>query len=165
MSITFSITSEDADAMLADLRRVFPALVAGSALPIDLRVAGNGLPPMQEQPNRDPAPAKTGEVLDPPPKTKKDKTTKKGETIDAVPLSNSSSENAADNSAGATGGETDIPSLDDLRAKLMALGKVEGGHEKAFALLEKVGAKSASTVPEAKRAEVIAEVNKLLEAK
>lgn len=57
------------------------------------------------------------------------------------------------------------PTLDDMRAALKKLGSAPGhGADAVFKLLEQFGAKTSPGVPEDKRATVIAEVNKLLEA-
>ncbi len=54
--------------------------------------------------------------------------------------------------------KTAVPPIEDVRAALMKLAK-EKGDDDVWNMLEKYKAKSASTVPEAKRAELIAEID------
>lgn len=124
MTISVTVTGDSADAMIADLQRIFPALVAGTPLP-----------PMQEQPKP--------EVV-PPKKDTKKTAEKKPETIEATK-------------------NVDQPDLETVRAKLKSLGATEGlGHDKVFEVLGKYGAKNASTVPEGRRAEIVAEIDALI---
>lgn len=71
--------------------------------------------------------------------------------------------------AKAKGKQTDLeekiaetPTIEDLRAKLQALGSKKD-HETVFKTLEPYGVRKASELPPEKRAEVIATVDKLLE--
>lgn len=157
--------------MLSDLQRLFPSLVAGTALP-----------PMQEQPreNREPLPEPNVKEIEPSkqrkPRTPKAepaaeevKTEDKGEstasasTDAAKTASPSESEtNTASTDSPSPTGET-IPDIEDLRARLKTLGATEGfGHDKVFEVLGKYDAKNASTVPVEKRAACIAEIDDLL---
>lgn len=57
-----------------------------------------------------------------------------------------------------------VPDIEAVRASLKALGSAENhGTDAVFALLEQYGAKNASTVPEDKRADLIAAINQKLE--
>lgn len=157
MSIHFqvNIDGETTDEAIAEFRKVFGALLGDTP--------------------RTTAPL-TGEVLDLAPKpargrTKKDK---EPETIEgtANPLPDASSAEKTESDSTASSAEksdtsassaSSIPDLDTVRAKLKALGATDGlGHDKVFEVLGKYGAKNASTVPEDKRAELIAEIDTLL---
>ena len=134
MSISVTVSGDTTDAIIADLKRIFPSLLAGTALP-----------PMQEQPSREPAPQ---EVI--PPKERKSRTTKpkEPETIEGTVNTDAPAE---------------IPDIELVRHKLKSLGSTDGlGHDKVFEVLGKYGAKNASTVPEDKRTELIAEIDGLI---
>ncbi|TWA89545.1 hypothetical protein [Bradyrhizobium stylosanthis] len=168
MPISMTFSNESADGILADLQRIFPALVSGGQLP-----------PMQEQPaaNREPLPESNVKEIEPKPcksRTPKEETGKKD---DAPSVAESSTEAASStattSAAGDTGAASEttaspsdaIPDIEDLRARLKTLGATEGfGHDKVFEVLGKYGAKNASTVPEEKRADCIEEIDELLKA-
>lgn len=171
MSITVTFANDTADGILSDLQRIFPALVAGTPLP-----------PMQDQPVREPAtaPKEPTEVI-PPKKTRgaaaklaaADKVIDEtGEVVKDrdAPLadapaaetrsSSASSEGEASSSASTAASVVD---LDTLRAKLKQVGATDGlGHDKVFEILGKYGVKTASTVPEDKRADVVADLDAAL---
>ncbi|WGV57816.1 hypothetical protein QIH01_20305 [Brevibacillus brevis] len=60
-----------------------------------------------------------------------------------------------------TGGDEDIPTVVQLRAKAQEIGKTAEGKATIKALLEKFGSKSLSDVPDEKRAVFMAELDKL----
>lgn len=137
MSISVTVSGDNTDEIIADLKRIFPSLMAGTALP-----------PMQEQPKRD-EPAPQQEVIPPAKETKKRAAkTKEPETIEGTVNKDEPAE---------------IPDIELVRHKLKSLGATDGlGHDKVFEVLGKYGAKNASTVPEARRAELIAEIDGLI---
>jgi hypothetical protein len=163
MPISLTIDAETPEGLMADIRTLFPS----------------ALPPMQEQPreNREPLPAENVKEIEPPKRTRKTKEKEdakapEGESDAASQSANSTasetdaskSSSTASESTGAPSpsGET-IPDIEDLRARLKTLGATEGfGHDKVFEVLGKYGAKNASTVPEEKRADCIAEIDALL---
>lgn len=163
MTISFHLECATADEVLHDLQRLFPHLMSG---------ATPGLPPMQEQPKREPEPVKSGEIIEPAPKKTRGKKDKEPETIEAAPLPDASTvvdtpsastPSEAETSTTSASSAPSVPELDDVRAKLKTLGATDGlGHDKVFELLGKYGAKNASTVPEDKRAALIAEIDELL---
>lgn len=59
------------------------------------------------------------------------------------------------------GGDEDIPTVVELRAKAQEIGKTAEGKAGIKALLEKFGSKSLSDVPDEKRAGFMAELDKL----
>lgn len=161
MSIHFQINieGETTDEAIAEFRKVFGALVGASV--------GVGAPA-----DNQPA-AIEGEVIPPAPKktrAKKDSGPLSGgkeTSLTNTPSEKSASTASQQTLAGpdatlADASDASSVSIDDLRAKLMALSKTDGGHDKVFAILGKVGAKNASTVPEDKRAEVVALVDEAL---
>jgi hypothetical protein len=164
MSIHFQINidGETADDAIAEFRKVFGALSA----PVGVVAAG----PLVTAEATGAAP-KDGEVIQPK-KTRKSKADKEAEST--APLadassagmtesaSTSSTAESSDTSA-STASSEDVPDLDTVRTKLKKLGATDGlGHDKVFEVLGKYGAQNASTVPEDKRAAVIAEIDELL---
>lgn len=173
MSIHFqmSVTGDDADHAIEEFRKVFGALVG--ALPT---VTGGAIAGAQcdfnthrQYPQAE-EPQVGGEVIPPVKKTRKAKD-KAPEVIDNTPLADASSAEKAESVSTSSTTETSSTSasgvssvsIDDLRAKLMALSKTDGGHDTVFGILGKFGAKNASTVPEDKRGEVVALVDLALE--
>lgn len=153
--------SGSADEVIADMKKIMPALIAGTPLP-----------PMQEQPNRDVIVTNTPRSGDKPGSRTRTKKTEEDAKPDAGE-SNSASQSSKENSDSETiGGEaggstntswTEIPDIEALRASLKKLGATDGfGADKVFEVLGKYGAKNASTVPEDKRAEVIKAIDDML---
>lgn len=148
--------SGNVEEVLSDLQRLMPALLNGTPLP-----------PMQEQPARDPEPVK-------PRSKKKDELAPL--VKDAATSSTATDPNDAANAKETASSDASKPEvssgsvstaspvdLDDVRAKLKTLGATDGlGHDKVFELLGKYGAKNASTVPEDKRADLIADIDAAL---
>jgi hypothetical protein len=59
--------------------------------------------------------------------------------------------------------KTEIPDIEAVRHALKTLGAADGfGHDKVFEVLGEYKATNASTVPEARRAELIAEIEAML---
>lgn len=138
MSISVTVSGDTTDAIIADLQRIFPSLLAGTALP-----------PMQEQPKRDPAPQPEQEVIPPA----KEKATRKAKAKEPETIEGTAEKVET----------VEIPDIEMVRHKLKSLGSTDGlGHDKVFEVLGKYGAKNASTVPEDKRAELIAEIDGLI---
>lgn len=160
ISVTFN--AETPDALLSDLQRIFPHLLAGTPLP-----------PMAEQPNRDPAPA------EPAKRTRKTKEEKEaaGEPASGGSQTTSNPDAEGSQSNGSTASSTaasteppspsgataEVPDIELVRAKLKQLGATDGlGHDKVFEVLGRYKATNASSVPTEKRAELIAEIDALL---
>lgn len=132
--------SGSADEVIADMKKIMPALIAGTPLP-----------PMQEQPKDDPQPQKT--------RQRKAKEAEEKQP-DPTPAAESTAVEAATEVASTS---AEISDIEDLRAALKKLGATDGhGSDAVFKLLGEYGAKNASTVPEAKRAEVIGKINGML---
>lgn len=139
ISVTFN--NETADGMIADLQRIFPSLLAGA-----------GLPPMAEQPSREPAPAEPKERK---PRAKKDDAPKEEAKADAGESSETGNP--------PPDGPSEVPDIEVVRAKLKQMGATDGlGHDKVFEVLGKYKATNASSVPTEKRADLIAEIDTLL---
>ncbi len=164
MSIHFQINigGDTTDEAIAEFRKVFGELL-GTAVtykePVNVTgqiVEGDG--------------GIEGEVIPPAKKTRKAKD-KAPEVIANTPLADASSAEKTESVSTSSTTETSSTSasgassvsIDDLRAKLMALSKTDGGHDTVFGILGKFGAKNASTVPEDKRGEVVALVDLALE--
>lgn len=161
MSIHLNIEGESAHQVLEEMRTLMAALT-GSA-------------PVPQTTDTPFAQAKTGEIIDPAPKKTRAKKDKEPETIEGkveAPLSGASSAEKTESASTSSTTEkseasastaASVPDLDEVRAKLKALGATNGlGHAAVFELLGKYGAKNASTVPEDKRAEVIAKIDELI---
>lgn len=169
MPISLTINSDTPDGLLADIRTLFPS----------------ALPPMQEQPVREPAPMRGAPTADPTADPKPERKTRTKKTEELPPESvkpveaktEASGEQRAPDTSASEQVSTDasskssekspssdaIPDIEDLRARLKTLGATEGfGTDKVFEVLGRYGAKNASTVPEEKRAACIAEIDELL---
>jgi hypothetical protein len=158
MTISVNITNESADGLLDDLRRIFPALVAGGPLT-------PAQPATQEQPQA----AEPRSERKPRSSSKKDAATSAEASSTEKTSSTGTASTAADTGAADIASPSEaapeIPDIEDLRAKLKTLGATDGfGHDKVFEVLGKYNAKNASTVPEARRAECINEIDALLKA-
>lgn len=163
MSITLTFQSQTAEEALRDFRIIMDALVKGDPLP-----------PMQEQPNREHREPVQQEVIDPPAKKTRARKDKEPVQIDieqsiaeAPPLAAAPAEAtdgpSSEPDASSPSAPAAAPDIETVRAKLKALGATDGlGHDAVFDLLGKYGAKNASTVPEDKRAEVIAKIDALM---
>ena len=170
MSIHFQINvdGETAQHAIDELRQVFGALMAGQTF----------TPTAANEALKQAAAAddvKTGEIIEPEKKTRKSKKDKEPETIDGkaeAPLADASTagktpsgstSSEQDNSTTSASDASSVPDIDAVRTALKTLGATDGlGTDKVFELLGKYGAKNASTVPEDKRAELIAEIEELL---
>lgn len=172
--ISMTFQNETADAVLDDLRRIFPHLVAGTSLPKEAA-------PVTLTAVQAPEVAVVEEKPEPTPRTRKKKDDKESSGTSALasseggteaPLSDAASAemkpsastaSAEEKSAASASDAASVPALDDVRAQLQKLGATEGlGHDKVFETLAKYGAKNASTVPEDKRAALITEIDSLL---
>lgn len=169
--ISVTINAETPDALLSDLQRVFPSLLAGTPLP-----------PMQEQPkeNREPLPPENVKEIELPKERKSRAKKEAGEasageqtTLTSAPAAETNSsgksepeastDQAAQASADGAASGADTPDIELVRAKLKQLGATDGlGHDKVFEVLGKCKATNASSVPPEKRAELIAEIDALL---
>lgn len=132
MNIQLTIDANSTDHLMAELRR----LLQGEARKPADAIADTPV---------------DGEVLDPPKPTRAPRKPKET-VIDAKVEPEKPVE------------KTEAPAtIDDLRAALVKLAKADGhGEDAVWKMLGELGAKKASEVPEAKRADVIAEINKLL---
>lgn len=167
MSVHFQInidgeTTEDA---IAEFKRVFSGLCSGeSSYPTAANEALKNAAAADD--------VKTGDILEPEkPKPARKKKDKEPATVDNAPLADAST---ADNPQPSTQSEPEgssesasdapsAPDIEDVRSKLKKLGATDGlGHDKVFEVLGRYGAKNASTVPEDKRAALIAEIDELL---
>ena len=171
MSIHFQINvdGETAQHAIDELRQVFGALMAGQ--PFTPTAANEALKQAAAADD-----VKHGEIIEPEKKTtRKSKKDKEPETIDGkaeAPLSDASTagktpsastSSEQDNSTTSASDASSVPDIDAVRTALKTLGATDGlGTDKVFELLGKYGAKNASTVPEDKRAELIAEIEELL---
>lgn len=173
MSVHFqiSIDGETTEDAIAEFKRVFNGLCSGeSSYPTAANEALKNAAAGDD--------VKTGEIIEPEkPKTTRKKKDKEPVTIDndakaeTDPLADAST---ADSQPSSTSSEPEtssesasnapsVPDIEAVRAVLKKLGATDGlGTEKVFELLGKYGAKNASTVPEDKRAELIAEIEELL---
>jgi len=152
MTISLTIDSETPEGLMADIRTLFPS----------------ALPPMQEQPSREPLPPENVKER----KTRKPKEDAKADAGEPAPAAEDGSASSKESSSAPStdpvssepsNDAASVPDIEDLRARLKTLGATEGlGHDKVFEVLGKYGAKNASTVPEAKRATCIAEIDGLL---
>ncbi len=138
ITTTAVASGDNVETMIADLKRIFPSLLAGTALP-----------PMQDQPKRDEPATPKQEIIEPAKEPKKRAPkAKEPETIEGTVNKDEPAK---------------IPDIELVRHKLKSLGSTDGlGHDKVFEVLGKYGAKNASTVPEDKRAELIAEIDGLI---
>lgn len=155
MSVHFQInidgeTTEDA---IAEFKRVFDGLCSGQTGELTAGSVVADKLTVSEKPAQTSDAPLDGEVIEPPKtrksRAKKDDAKPEPEQIDIE-------EKIAESQA-------EVPTVDDVRAALLKFSKADGfGHDAVFNLLSKYDAKSASTVPEGKRAEVIAEIEKQL---
>ena len=154
MAINFTISHDTVEQAIADMKTLAFAL-------------GGGLPPMQEQPkeNRDPAPAEPPKERKPRARKADDKEEAKAEAGEQT-ASGSTDATSASTENPSPGGETtkaEIPDIEAVRHALKTLGAADGfGHDKVFEVLGRYKATNASTVPEDRRAELIAEIEALL---
>lgn len=156
----FTISANTAEEAIAEMKLLAAAL-------------GGGLPPMQEQPIREPAPPVNDNVTTtntarpgdkPGSRTRKKDAATSAEASSTETTSPTEAKSAdADTGAAATASPSEIPDIELVRAKLKQMGATDGlGHDKVFEVLGRYKATNASTVPEARRAELIAEIDELL---
>lgn len=153
MSISLTIDADSYDDLISDIRRVMSG--------------GAGLPPMQEQPkgNRDPAPVNDNPKPRKPRGAKTEDHTKevKDESAAGESSASASTDVATETDVSTASSTAEIPDIENVRAILKRLGATDGfGHDKVFEVLGKYKATNASSVPEARRAELIAEIEALL---
>lgn len=166
MSINFTISTNTVEEAIADMKALSAAF------------NGPGLPPMQEQPLREPV---TGPIREPAPpvndnpalKERKPRAKKEEAKADAAEPDAATSDTASGSTSSVADGSSatsadtqstaEIPDIENVRAILKRLGAADGfGHDKVFDVLGKYKATNASSVPEARRAELIAEIEAML---
>lgn len=180
--ISMTFQNETADAVLDDLRRIFPHLVAGTSLPKEAA-------PVTLTAVEAPEVAVVEEKPEPTPRTRKKKDDKESSGTSApasseggteAPLSDAASAetkpsastaSAEEKSTASASDAASVPDIEDVRAKLKTLGATDGyGHDKVFEVLAhyknkedpKAVAKSASTMRPADYAALITEIDALL---
>ena len=121
--------------------------------------AGTSAVEQQSAPSPESTPLE-GEILPPEKKADKAPKTRKAAEAKAETKDEPKAESKQVDLEEAIAEKTAAPTLEETRAALMKLSKVKGDDE-VWNLLEKYKAKSASTIAEADRAKVVAEIEEL----
>jgi hypothetical protein len=165
MTVSVNVTAESSALVLAELQALFPALATGRADPmattaiatttaVEPKVSTRGSRKKAEDAKAD-AGEQTGTTMESP-------TVSPGTTESSTSGASETASSATD-SATQSPTSSEVPDIEVVRAKLKQLGATEGlGHDKVFEVLGKYSAKNASTVPEARRAELVAEIDGLI---
>jgi hypothetical protein len=143
-NISITVNAESAEALKAQLRQILEGEAAKPAAALTPK--GLDATEAARLPAGEPTAAATSDVAAPKTRKKADKPAEPKAEVKPEPEVK-------------TDPPAEVPSLDDVRGALMNLSKAEGhGSEAVFELLGAFGAKNASTVPEDKRAALIAAV-------
>jgi hypothetical protein len=165
MTVSINVTADSSALVLAELQALFPALATGRADPmattaiatttaVEPKVSTRGSRKKTEEAKADAGESGQSSGAEPS-SSNTDAKTSSSET--------GQSSSAPTDSATQSPTSSEVPDIEVVRAKLKQLGATEGlGHDKVFEVLGKYSAKNASTVPEGRRAELVAEIDGLI---
>jgi hypothetical protein len=160
MTVSINVTADSSALVLAELQALFPSLVTGKAATpeatttVEPKVSTRGSRKKTEEAKADAGESGQSSGAEPS-SSDTDAKTSSSET--------GQSSSAPTDSATQSPTSSEVPDIEVVRAKLKQLGATEGlGHDKVFEVLGKYSAKNASTVPEGRRAELVAEIDGLI---